>query len=38
MPYKGAEDVTKTDKFSEQVQKGGGSFLIQKSMLQILDL
>ena len=36
---KGKDGVSKTDEFSEKFQKGGGgSFPIQKFMLQILDL
>ena len=34
----GKDGVSKTDEFSEKFQKGGGSFPIQKFMLQILDL
>ena len=29
---------TKTDEFSEKFQEGGGTFSIQKVMLQLLDL
>ena len=34
----GKDGVSKTDEFSEKFQKGGGSFSIQKFILQILDL
>ena len=34
----GKDDLSKTDDFLEKFQKGGGSFPIQKFMLQILDL
>ena len=35
--YLGTNGNTKTDVFSEKFQKGGGSFPIQKFILQILD-
>ena len=34
----GTGDSTKTDEFSENSKGGGGSFSIQKFILQILDL
>ena len=37
--FLGTDDATKAEEFSEKFQKGeGGSFSIQKIMLQILDL
>ena len=36
--FKGWGQPTKTDEFSEKFQKGGGSFSIQKFILQNLDL
>ena len=38
MQLLGKDGVSKTDEFSEKFQKGGGSFSIQKFMLQNLDL
>ena len=37
-PRLGKDGVSKTDEFLEKFQKGGGSFPIQKFILQILDL
>ena len=34
----GTGHATKTDEFSEKVQRGGGIFSIQKIILQVLDL
>ena len=34
----GKGGATKSDEFSEKFQRGGGSFSIQKFILQILDL
>ena len=36
--YSGKDGVSKTDEFSEKFQKGGGSFPIQKFMLQIFAI
>ena len=38
VPVLGTGQGTKTDEFSENFQKGGGSFSIKKIMLQMLDL
>ena len=38
MQLLGKDGVSKTDEFSEKFPNGGGSFPIQKFMLQILDL
>ena len=38
MVHKGTGQADKRDEFSESFQNGGGSFQIQKLVLQILDL